>query len=73
MKENNIEEENWQKDERNWKWGIFYYNPADPRIMPPKRIKQMGWTLNFAHKQAWFILLLILFIPLLCTIILRLF
>jgi uncharacterized membrane protein len=73
MKENNIEEEKWQNDESNWKLGIFYFNPADPRIMLPKRIKLMGWTLNFAHKQAWFVLLLILFIPLLSTIILMLF
>jgi len=32
-----------------WKWGMFYYNPYDPRIMVPKRIPWMGWTLNFAQ------------------------
>jgi uncharacterized membrane protein len=32
-----------------WKWGIFYYNPNDPRIFVPKRIKWLGWTLNFAQ------------------------
>jgi uncharacterized membrane protein len=42
----------WQKDPNNWKWGIFYYNPADPREMIPKKIEWMGWTINFANKYA---------------------
>ena len=50
----------WHDDKNNWKIGIFYFNPADPRILPPKRIKQLGWTLNFARWQAWIILFLIL-------------
>ncbi len=50
----------WHDDEQNWKMGIFYFNPADPRIFPPKRIKQLGWTLNFARWQAWLVLLLIM-------------
>ena len=50
----------WHDDEKNWKWGIFYFNAADPRIFPPKRVKQLGWTLNFARWQAWIILFLIL-------------
>jgi uncharacterized membrane protein len=32
----------------NYKWGIFYFNPKDQRILVPKRINMMGWTLNFA-------------------------
>jgi uncharacterized membrane protein len=32
-----------------WKWGIFYFNPADSRIFVPKRIESLGWTLNFAR------------------------
>jgi uncharacterized membrane protein len=50
----------WHDDENNWKMGIFYFNPADQRIFPPKRIKQLGWTLNFARWQAWLVLLLIM-------------
>ena len=50
----------WHDNEQNWKLGIFYFNYADPRIFPPKRIKQLGWTLNFARWQAWIILFLIL-------------
>jgi uncharacterized membrane protein len=28
-----------------WKWG-FYNNPHDHRVMVPKRIASMGWTIN---------------------------
>ncbi|HTR80779.1 MAG TPA: DUF5808 domain-containing protein [Bacteroidota bacterium] len=33
----------------HWKWGIFYFNPEDPRVIIPKRIPWMGWTLNMAR------------------------
>jgi len=36
-------------DPKYWKWGIFYFNKNDKRIFSPKRIKQMGWTVNFAN------------------------
>lgn len=39
----------WRKDPNNWKWGLFYYNKEDKRILPPKRIEWMGWTVNFAN------------------------
>lgn len=32
-----------------WKLGIFYFNRNDKRIFPPKRLKLMGWTVNFAN------------------------
>ena len=38
-----------ETEPNDWKWGIFYYNPNDPRIFVPKRIKWLGWTLNFAQ------------------------
>lgn len=44
----------------NYKWGIFYFNPKDTRIMVPKRKQWMGWTLNFANIYSFFILLGIL-------------
>ena len=47
-----------------WKAGIFYYNPADPRIWVAKR-SGLGWTLNFAHFTSYLITALILLIPLL--------
>lgn len=38
-----------------WRLGIFYYNPADPDIMVPKRTG-LGYTLNFGHRASWWIL-----------------
>lgn len=46
-------------DPTNYKWGIFYFNPDDQRIMVPKRSKSMGWTLNFARIYSYIILILI--------------
>lgn len=37
------------QDPRNYKLGVFYFNKEDKRIFPPKRIKAMGWTVNFAN------------------------
>lgn len=41
--------ENWLRDDKYWIWGVFYYNTEDKRILPPKRIPWMGWTVNFAN------------------------
>ena len=46
-------------DPANWKWGI-YRCTADPRVIVPKRNKAMGWTINFAHRFAWPVLILIM-------------
>ncbi len=51
---------NWHKDPNNWKWGCFYYNKEDKRLLPPKRIKWMGWTVNFANPNSILVFLLIL-------------
>ena len=37
------------KDRSNWYWGIFYVCRRDPRIVLPKRIAGLGWTVNFAN------------------------
>ena len=62
-KPNQETKEKWNKDPNNWIWGLFYYNKADKRLMPPKRIAWMGWTVNFANRNSVllfvFILLLI--------------
>ena len=47
------------KDHRNWKWGI-YYCKTDPRVIVPKRLKWMGWTINFARPSAIPVLVLLL-------------
>lgn len=42
----------WHNDPSNWKLGIFYYNKQDKRLFPPKRIKQLGATVNFANPMS---------------------
>lgn len=39
----------WHADPDNWRLGIFYFNRRDKRIFPPKKIKALGWTVNFAN------------------------
>ncbi len=53
--------EKWHKDPNNWKWGCIYFNKEDQRLLPPKRIAWMGWTVNFANPKSvlLFIVLLI--------------
>ena len=54
--------EKWSKDPNNWVWGLFYYNKEDKRLMPPKKIAWMGWTINFAnYKSVLFMIGWILF------------
>lgn len=58
--------QNDHQNPENWKWGIFYFNPDDSRLLVPKRIPFFGFTLNFANKYLGIILLaLIAFILLL--------
>ncbi len=33
----------------HYKWGLFYFNPNDQRVIVPKRAPWMGWTMNFAN------------------------
>jgi uncharacterized membrane protein len=40
----------------HYKWGIFYFNPEDTRVILPKRNQWMGWTLNFANLWSYVIL-----------------
>jgi len=49
-------------DPDNYKWGIFYFNPQDPRTIVLKRIPAMGLTLNFARPYSYlFIIGILLF------------
>jgi uncharacterized membrane protein len=43
----------------HWHGVIFYHNPGDPRYFLPKRTG-LGWTINFAHRGAIVMLLLII-------------
>ena len=43
---------NFFKDNpENWKWGIFYANKNDTRLIVLKRLEAFGWTLNLAHNS----------------------
>jgi uncharacterized membrane protein len=53
----------FHRDPKNWKWGIFYYNPWDERLFLPKKNAGMGLTLNFAKREAYIFTVLILLIP----------
>jgi len=47
----------------NYKLGIIYYNKADQRFIVPKFDKARGYSINFAHKRSYLVLLLIICIP----------
>jgi uncharacterized membrane protein len=62
--------EKWSKDPNNWVLGMFYYNKEDQRLMPPKRIAWMGWTINFANYKSVLLMIgMILFFVLIVSII----
>lgn len=48
---------NWSKNSKYWKWGLFYYNPEDKRIIVDKKNPNNGSTLNFAHPKSYLFLL----------------
>jgi uncharacterized membrane protein len=51
------EQDRMRNDPENYKWGIFYFNPKDPRFILPKRNSGMGWTLNFANPYSYLVIL----------------
>ena len=54
----------FHSDPANWKLGIFYFCRSDPRILVPKRIAGLGWTLNFGRPMAVpFFLFVIALVP----------
>lgn len=51
-------------EDRNWVWGLIYFNRADPAFLVEKRFG-VGYSFNFGHPLAWALLALILAVPLL--------
>ncbi|MBX7221836.1 MAG: DUF1648 domain-containing protein [Blastocatellia bacterium] len=51
-----------------WNGGLFYSNPADERLWVPK-ITGAGYTINFSHKRAWPVFLLMTGLPLLIALV----
>ena len=50
----------WHDDPNHWKWYVLYYNKEDKRIFPPKRIKGLGWTINFANPKSVFAFIILI-------------
>ena len=45
-----------------WKYGVFYFNRDDPALFVPKRFGlNLGYTLNFANRWSWVVLVVSLF------------
>jgi uncharacterized membrane protein len=42
------EESDGASDDRHWKAGVFYFDPANPAVLVPKRVG-IGWTVNLGH------------------------
>lgn len=58
-----INQKEWERLE-NWTgWLGTYRSAKDSRIVVPKRTVALGWTLNFAHRAAWWSLLGMLTVP----------
>ncbi len=48
LKEESLASDGVYEQESIWKWG-FYNNPNDPRIIVPKRVANMGFTINIGR------------------------
>ena len=61
----------WHDDPSNWKWGIFYFNKKDKRLLPPKRIQGLGWTVNFANPYSVLLLAVIIVLGIIISIVIK--
>ncbi len=52
MKENFDPYNDPTQDPSNYWMNAFYYNPKDKRLLPPKRIAALGWTINFGNPNS---------------------
>lgn len=51
--------------------GVFYRNPRDSRLWVPK-VAGIGWTINFAHRFAWPVMITLVATPLVMFLVLSL-
>jgi len=59
--ENNLNKQTANFESKNsdgWK-GVIYFNRQDSRLMVPKRIPGMGWTLNFGNPYTYVLIIAI--------------
>jgi hypothetical protein len=50
---NELSHDQLHADPTNWKLGIFYFCRRDQRVIVPKRIRGLGWTINCARPSAF--------------------
>jgi len=50
--------------------GVFYKNPRDARLWVPK-VTGLGWTLNFAHRRAWPVMISLIGVPVALAILIQ--
>ena len=55
-------------DNTNYNKLGLYYNPDDNRVIVPKRMRWAGFTLNFARKEVWLVIAIIVIIGVLLAI-----
>lgn len=49
----------------NWNKDIIYFAKDDPRLLVPKKPSWMGWTINFGHPYApWVLIATLVALPL---------
>jgi hypothetical protein len=48
--------------------GVFYSNPRDARLWVPK-LAGVGWTINFAHRRAWPVMIALIGVPVALAIV----
>lgn len=54
---NELENE-MHNDPKNWKFGVFYFNPKDDRLFLPKRFPpSLSITVNFANNKVHFVIM----------------
>lgn len=52
LKRNTVETSSDPMPDDTWKWGQFYFNPADPALVVPAR-SDVGFSPNFARPSVW--------------------
>lgn len=60
------EEQRLWADPASWRgprWFPVYFCERDARLMVPKPVPAMGWTLNFAHSASWWALWGLMTVP----------
>lgn len=62
----------WHKNPKYWKWGMFYYNKEDERMVVDKCNPNFGSTINFAHRKSYLFLIgMLIFFGFVTFVILR--